>query len=70
MRQVNPGIIAYKNINTVKPQAQPKKQAASGLLSPKRMFKDKTDKPLQPVDRAANYVMAIREQREAYKNGA
>ncbi len=70
MRQVNPGIIAYKNINTVKKQAPPKKQSASGLLSPKRMFKDKTDKPLQPVERAANYVMAIREQREAYKNGA
>ena len=43
----------------------------AGLLTPKSVMKNKSEnKVLQPVERSANYVMAIREQREAYKNGA
>lgn len=71
MRQFNPGIVAYKNIETVKVNNEPKKKMGMGLLVPtKIMQKKEQDKVIEPVERAANYVMAIREQRETFKNGA
>tara|TARA_R110002074_G_scaffold121372_1_gene255755 strand:- start:497 stop:712 length:216 start_codon:yes stop_codon:yes gene_type:complete len=71
MRGYRPGVVAYKNIETIKLNSEPKKKMGAGLLTPKSVMKNKSEnKVLQPVERSANYVMAIREQREAYKNGA
>ena len=66
MRTFNPGITAYKNIETVKVKEK-NKPMGSGLLAPKSRTMEK--KTLEPVERIANYVSAIREQRDAYKNG-
>jgi hypothetical protein len=64
MRQYNPGIVAYKNINTVKAKEQPV-QKGSGLLAPTKQFNMQKKDP-EPYERVATYVQAIREQREAY----
>ena len=66
MRTFNPGIIAYKNLKTVKVKEK-SKSMGMGLLAPKSS--DMAKKTLEPVERIANYVSAIREQRDAYKNG-
>lgn len=66
MRTFNPGIIAYKNLNTVKVKEKSKPMGFGLLASKSRTMEKKT---LEPVERIANYVSAIREQRDAYKNG-
>jgi len=68
MRQFNPGIVAYKNIETVKSKTAPAANNASGLLAPKKNMTVRKDN-IQPYERVAEYVRSIREQREAYKNG-
>ena len=71
MRRYNPGIVAYKNIDTIPVNSEPKKKMGMGLLVPTKMMQKKEqEKVLEPVERAANYVRSIREQRETFKNGA
>ena len=71
MRQFNPGIVTYKNIDSMKVNNEPKKKMGMGLLVPTKMMQKKEqEKVIEPVERAANYVLSIREQREAFKNGA
>lgn len=67
-RQLNPGVLAYTNINSVKLEEEIKPMG-SGLLSP-RSRENKSSKNLEPYERVATYVMAIREQREELKNGS
>ena len=67
MRQYNPGIVAYKNINTVKPKPT-MTEKGSGLLAPKNQF-DMSKKDPEPFERVPEYVRSIREQREVYDGG-
>tara|TARA_R100001510_G_C7647586_1_gene204924 strand:+ start:1723 stop:1932 length:210 start_codon:yes stop_codon:yes gene_type:complete len=68
MRQFNPSISAYMNINKIKlDDAKP--SAATGLLSPMRMPGSNRDaEKADPAARVAYHVKAIREKRQK-KNG-
>jgi hypothetical protein len=68
MRQFNPSISAYMNINKIKlDDAKP--SAATGLLSPMRMPGNNRDaEKADPAARVAYHVKAIREKRQK-KNG-
>ena len=68
MRQFNPSISSYMNINKIK-LTDTKPSAATGLLSPVRMSnKNKGVEKADPAVRVAHHVRAIREKRQK-KNG-
>ena len=68
MRQFNPSISAYMNINKIKLD-NTKTSAATGLLSPMRMpGNNKSAEKADPAARVAYHVKAIREKRQK-KNG-
>jgi hypothetical protein len=68
MRQFNPSISSYMNVNKIKLNNR-KPAATSGLLSPMRMSgKDKSAEKADPAVRVAYHVQAIREKRQN-KNG-
>jgi len=69
-RQLNPGIIAYNNINSIKLEEEKVRPTSKGLLSPNSSSKKKKVKVLDENERIATYVSAIRKEREELKNGS
>ena len=69
-RQLNPGIIAYNNINSIKLEEERVGPTSKGLLSPNSPTKKKKVKVLDENERIATYVSAIRKEREELKNGS
>ena len=69
-RQLNPGIIAYNNLNSIKLEEERVGPTSQGLLSPNSPSKKKKVKVLDENERIATYVSAIRKEREELKNGS
>ena len=69
-RQLNPGIIAYDNINSITLEEEKVGPTSKGLLSPNFPNKKKKVKVLDENERIATYVSAIRKEREELKNGS
>lgn len=69
-RQLNPGIIAYNNINSITLEEERVGPISKGLLSPNSPSKKKKVKVLDENERIATYVSAIRKEREELKNGS
>jgi hypothetical protein len=69
-RQLNPGIIAYNNINSITLEEEKVGTTSKGLLSPNFPNKKKKVKVLDENERIATYVSAIRKEREELKNGS
>jgi hypothetical protein len=69
-RQLNPGIIAYNNINSITLEEERVGPISKGLLSPNSTSKKKKVKVLDENERIATYVSAIRKEREELKNGS
>tara|TARA_R110002073_G_scaffold178300_1_gene336739 strand:- start:876 stop:1094 length:219 start_codon:yes stop_codon:yes gene_type:complete len=69
-RQLNPGIIAYNNINSITLEEEKVGPTSKGLLSPNFPNKKKKVKVLDENERIATYVSAIRKEREELKNGS
>lgn len=69
-RQLNPGIIAYNNINSITLEEERVGPTSKGLLSPNSTSKKKKVKVLDENERIATYVSAIRKEREELKNGS
>ena len=69
-RQLNPGIIAYNNINSIELEEERVGPTSKGLLSPNAPSKKKKVKVLDENERIATYVSAIRKEREELKNGS
>ena len=64
MRNFNPSIPAYMNMNKIKLESK-KETPSTGLLSPVRMgSKNKEDKMADPAVRVAYHVKAIRDKRQ------
>jgi hypothetical protein len=69
-RQLNPGIIAYNNINSIKLEEEKVVPTSKGLLSPKSSNSKGKAIMLDENERIATYVSAIRKEREELKNGS